>query len=326
MPKIIESAMPDIAEHLTPEEIAAFEAEDENAVEEALGVLAKDDEEDEDKTDETDEAIEDTDDDEDEDVADSDEEDSGDDIEPDADEVDDEPADQDTNDVAASDVDDRPKPPEVSSKELEAQLQPLEAELDSLSEQLENLEIDRKDYNEKVRELTRKMAPLAAKIELAKEQEAAYIGAWNNEVIQYLNEYPGLNDGGPALEAFDRAVRAVTSRQKFGDLSWREQLERAHSLLIGQADVLDFDVPKMKRSRKADPAKPAKKTKKGTVGGTVPTLANTPASEISGGADSPEAQLEILAQRGNDPIAFEEALAKLPKEKRDQFSSANIGV
>lgn len=302
MAKIIDS----LADQLTPEEVAAYEAEDEISAEEAIASLndARSDPDDDDHDPKEDDDPED---------------------DPDPNSQDDDP-----------DPEDDPKPepqkqaePQVDVGALEAGIKEIDDKIDDLGEKRENLEITAEEYRKQMRELNDKRAPMAYQLQQEGEKAEASKTEWANSVRSYFTKNDGLNDGGEMLQAFDRAVRAITGNPKFDALSNDEVLVRAHTLLEKQADVLGLKVPPVKietKGKQKDSQKPKAKDAKSkvddddTLGSTVPTLAKTPASDVGQLDDSPYAQLEMVAQKG-DPIALEDAMMRLPPEKRDEFAS-----
>ncbi|MCR9276245.1 MULTISPECIES: hypothetical protein [unclassified Mameliella] len=300
MAKIIES----LADQLTPEEVAAYEAEDEISAEEAIASLndARSDPDDDDP--------------------DPKEDDPEDDPEPKSQADDPDPEDDPDPQKQAE--------PQVDVKALESDLEEIDAQIDDLGEKRENLEITAEEYRRQMRELNDKRAPLAYRLQQEGEKVEASKTEWANSVRSYFTKNAGLNDGGEMLQAFDRAVRAITGNPKFDALSNDEVLVRAHTLLEKQADVLGLKVPPVKietkgkqkdgQKPKAKDAKPKEGDDDDALGGTVPTLAKTPASDVGQLDDSPYAQLEMIAQKG-DAIALEEAMMRLPPEKRDEFAS-----
>lgn len=302
MPKILES----IADQLTPEEVAAFEADDEIGALEAIDALGEepDDAETEDDFDDDDDA------------------------EPEARADDDIQAGQDDPDPEPEPAKAAPPPePEIDVDAIKEEIAVIDKAISDLGEARENLEITKEAYDARMLELAEMRGPLSVQLKTAATQAEAVKQEWFGAVRGYLGANPGLNDGGDVLQAFDRAVRSITGNPKFANLSNDEVLARAHTLLTTQADVLGITVPPVRVAAKAKAAKSKAKPKaegEEALGKVVPTLAKTPASEVSSLNDSPHAQLELIFRRGN-AVEMEEAMRRLPKEQRDEFASMLIG-
>lgn len=238
----------------------------------------------------------------------------------------------------------RAKMPDVDISQLDEQLAGFKDQRNDLLSQYEDGDMTVDEYRTKLDELDEQADAVKAQKAVAQDQVQRVADDWKGAVEAHLGAYPDLRTNEAVLRGFDRAVRAVTGNPDYAHMSFDRQLTAAHELLAFQAKHTGMKgVPELKGANpepkpdpapdpKTDPKPDAKATDKdGDEDGNKPdmrtppvTLANTPASDISGGSDSPYATLERMAQ-GDDPIAFEAALARLTPEQRDEFSSLDIG-
>lgn len=185
-------------------------------------------------------------------------------------------------------------------------------------------------------ELQAKLDQLDEKSDAVKSQKALAANAvqqdednWNSAVTGYFGKYEALKSNQAVLGAFDAAVRSVTANPAFAGLPFDKQLSIAHEQLIVSAKHSGLQgVPQIGAATPAahpDPAPAARQDGgKGKAMREPPkTLANAPASDMSGVADSPFAQLQRVIENGNSD-EIEAAYARLTPEQRDEFSSMDL--
>lgn len=186
-------------------------------------------------------------------------------------------------------------------------------------------------------ELQAKLDELDEQSDAVKSQKAVAANAaqqdennWNNAVNGYFDKYEALKSNQAVLSAFDGAVRSVTGNPAFAGLPFDKQLSIAHEQLVVSAKHSGLQgVPEIAGAKPPADPKPGQQAKQAS-GQAKPmreppqTLANVPASDVSGVADSPFAQLERLFESG-DSDAIEAAMQKLTPEQRDEFASMDIG-
>lgn len=285
-------------DQLTEEEITAFEAENEDDAADALEALANGEAPDEDDTPP--------------DAGDtSPTEDDDDPI------VQEEPA--KTEQKAAPKQEAQPEPVPDVSKAKQA-LDAIKAERKALREKYDDGDLTDDEYDAQNDALDDRMANAAADIKTAERSIAKQQDAWKQAGAAYLERYPGLKTNG-VIQALDKAVQELAAYPSVANLPHEQFLERVHRKLIAEAEFTGLDIPAIGKSKQ--PPKKAAPDGDDSLGKTPKTLASVPSSDVSNLDDSPYASLERMAERG-DPIAFEEAMMKLPADKRDQFASMYI--
>lgn len=296
-------------DQLTAEEITAFEAENEDDAAEALEALANgeadDGAEDEDDTPPA--------------AAQDDKSPTG-----DGDPNDnDDPVAQSEPQTPAANEEAKPEPqaemvPDAAkAKQI---LDAIKAERKSLREQYDDGDLTDEEYDAKIEALDDKMAEAAADVKYAERHIAKQQDAWKAAGKTYLDRYPGLKAQG-VIQALDKAVQELAAYPSVANLPHEQFLERVHRKLIAEAEFTGLDIPAIGKST----GQKGKQTPQGdeSLGKAPKTLASVPSSDVSSLDDSPYASLERMAERG-DPIAFEEAMAKLPADQRDRFASMMI--
>lgn len=283
-------------EQLTEQEIAAFEADNEDDAEEALEALANP--------------------------------------------LDDDPDDNDTSPTADDDLDDDPAPaakadpkpdpdpktqpdPEPAPDMAKAQqtLEAAKAKRKELRDAYNDGDLTDEEYDAQLDPIEDQITDAAADVKTAQRQIAKQQGAWKEAGKAYLDRYPGLKADG-VIQALDKAVQELAQYPSVANLPHDQFLERVHRKLIAEAEFTGLDIPTITgaKTKKAERTAPDGDD---ALGKPPRTLANAPASDVSGLDDSPFASLQRLAEKGN-PVDFEAAMAKLPADKRDEFASMMI--
>lgn len=289
-------------DQLTEEEITAFEAENEDDAAEALEALANGEADEEDDT--TPAAQDDT-------------SPTGDDEGDDDPIVQQEP--QKPAAKAASTPEQQAEPVPDVTKAKQA-LDDIKTQRKELREKYDDGDLTDEEYDAQIEALDDKMAEAAADVKYAERHIAKQQDAWKAAGKAYLDRYPGLKAQG-VIQALDKAVQELAAYPSVANLPHEQFLERVHKKLIAEAEYTGLDIPAIGKST----GQKAKQTPPGdeSLGKAPKTLASVPSSDVSTLDDSPYASLERMAERG-DPIAFEEAMAKLPADQRDRFASMMI--
>jgi hypothetical protein len=285
-------------DQLTEEEITAFEADNEDDAADALEALANGEAPDEDDTPP--------------DAGDtSPTEDDDDPV------VQEEPAKTEQKAAPKQEAQSDPVPDVSKAKQA---LDAIKAERKALREKYDDGDLTDDEYDAQNDALDDRMADAAADIKTAERSIAKQQDAWKQAGAAYLERYPGLKTNG-VIQALDKAVQELAAYPSVANLPHEQFLERVHRKLIAEAEFTGLDIPAIGKSKQT--AKKAAPDGDDSLGKTPKTLASVPSSDVSNLDDSPYASLERMAERG-DPIAFEEAMMKLPADKRDQFASMYI--
>lgn len=290
-------------DQLTAEEITAFEAENEDDAAEALEALANGEADEED--DATPAARDDT-------------SPTGDDAGDDDDSfVQEEPQKPAAKPEPKPEPQAEPVPDVTKAKQA---LDDIKAQRKELREKYDDGDLTDEEYDAQIEALDDKMAEAAADIKTAERNIAKQQDAWKAAGKAYLDRYPGLKAQG-VIQALDKAVQELAAYPSVANLPHEQFLERVHRKLIAEAEYTGLDIPAIGKSTEQK----GKQTPPGdeSLGKAPKTLASVPSSDVSSLDDSPYASLERMAERG-DPIAFEEAMAKLPADQRDRFASMMI--
>lgn len=289
-------------DQLTAEEITAFEAENEDDAAEALEALANG------KADEEDDTTP---------AAQDDTSPTGD------DDGDDDPIVQQEPQKPAAKAAPTPEPqaePVPDAAKAKQALNDIKAQRKELREKYDDGDLTDEEYDAKIEALDDQMAEAAADVKYAERHIAKQQDAWKAAGKAYLDRYPGLKAQG-VIQALDKAVQELAAYPSVANLPHEQFLERVHRKLIAEAEYTGLEIPVIGKST----SQKAKQTPDGdeSLGKAPKTLASVPSSDVSSLDDSPYASLERMAERG-DPIAFEEAMAKLPADQRDRFASMMI--
>lgn len=225
--------------------------------------------------------------------------------------------------------------PDLQEKmdEYDTQLAEIKAERADLKTKLLDGDIGDDEWSQALEALDEKSSAIIAEKAVTRHALEQDANNWKDACNAYLKEHPGLKESDDVLKAFDAAVRYVTGSAASQNMTFAQQLQRAHAQLEFDAQYSGLaGVPPTAKAKTAPQPKPkpaTKPTQKAEPKGEdmrtpPPTLANVPASDISGKNDSPFASLQALIEKGN-PDEIEAAYMKLSPEQRDQFSSMDVG-
>jgi len=288
-------------EQLTEQEIAAFEAETEDDATEALEALANP------------------------------EEDTDPDPAPDADDNDTSPTDEggedpdpDPEPTPDPDPEPQPEPTPEPVPDVAAAKQAVEdakAKRKELRDAYNDGDLTDEEYDAQIEQVEDQIAEAAADVKTAERAIAKQQDAWKAAGVAYLDRYPGLKADG-VIQALDKAVQELAQYPSVANLPHDQFLERVHRKLIAEAEYTGLDIPAITTGKSKAEKRTAPEGDE-ALGKPPRTLANAPASDVSGLDDSPFASLQRLAENGN-PVDFEAAMAKLPADKRDEFASMMI--
>lgn len=218
--------------------------------------------------------------------------------------------------------------PQVDMSDFDTAISEKEQAAKDLLSQYDDGDLSREEYEEKAAALKAEETELIENRAIAKQQRAQDEQQWNSAVSSYFNDYSGLK-ADKVISAFDAEVRAVTSNPALAEKSYKEQLAIAHKRLVASAEDMGLEgVPSIKSAEPKE--EPAKQQQKRDVRGDelhtpAKTLAQMPAAEITDDGDNQYASLQRYMDDENvSPDDKEAALARLSPEDRDRFSSMNV--
>lgn len=226
-------------------------------------------------------------------------------------------ADADADAAEGSEADDEPADAGIAATEqapaprelidFNTQLATIEAALEKIEEQYDEGELTAKERRQQVRTLEDQ------RVELIVLQREAH-----NEVVREAQERDRVVNGflsevgitkdvdDPMFAAFDKCVIKVANDPTNAELSARAILEKSHALLRKQFGLAE-PAPKATAQGKKPPARPKPPT--------VPSLAKVPAAAATATDEGNRfSHLDRL-----DPVAREEAVAKMSDSERDSY-------
>lgn len=192
-----------------------------------------------------------------------------------------------------------------------ARLEAIDTEADALATRFDDGEMTAKEYGAAIKALEAerrdldwsvRKAALSAEVE---EQQATK--AWFTSVSEFVAAHTEIKPGTLRWNAFDTAVRMVTSDEANASLTNAKKLEKAYAMLT--AEFGGGTAPAAPKAT-ALPPRPA----------LPPSLANVPASAVNNADDGRYANLDRLMER--DPLAYEEAMAKMSEADQAAYLAA----
>lgn len=223
-------------------------------------------------------------------------------------------------------------PPDVSTER--ARIAAADAEKDALFDKYDAGNLTSEEYKRQTRAIDERVRADIATVGRADDVKAQITQSWNSEVARYFDRYPELTDD-RHVSLFDNAVKLIGQRMN-PDTTFRQVLIRAHALYESNARALGLEPvarsgPPIKPATtpaakaEAEPAVKPQATPRKTAREVAPkTVRSIPAADNPAVVDGRYGQLEQLAQ-GDDPVAFEEALARLSPEEQEEFASLDLG-
>lgn len=196
-------------------------------------------------------------------------------------------------------------------EDAEARLKDIADQKESLLTQFDDGDITAREYQKKLDELSRqernieldlREAQLAAKLEAQRAQND-----WISTCNSFIEANPIYKDNQRLYRALDQEVRDLAAKPETANWSGQKFLEEAHKELAKA-----FNLPA------ANGSKPSSKRPTDNL---PPNLAKVPAADVN---DTDGGQYAVLDRLANtDPIAYEEALARMPQAARDAYMAAS---
>lgn len=200
----------------------------------------------------------------------------------------------------------------------EDRLKAIADEKSKLLEQLDEGDITVREYQAQYEKLNEEQTRLNLALHTAKmaeQMERQRLQAeWEGAVHSFLRANPEFQKAeNPILfNALDQCVREIAASEEGQSLTNAQILERAKDRVeqaIGRKPKAPAEEGKPEGNGKTPPSQPKHPA-------APPTLARVPAADLTTG-DGEFAQLDRLLQE--DPLAYEEALARLDDKTRDRY-------
>lgn len=198
--------------------------------------------------------------------------------------------------------------------DAEARTKELESKLDELAQQFEDGEITTPEFLKQQRLVQSDLNRLEMqqfRTELSNETtQARAEQTWYQSVETFLNGNPEIGKSQLRLQSYDAVLRGVTADEANAGKSDVEMLTIARDRWAAELGI------DLKPAPKTEPVQqPAKKS--GQDRPPAPNLGDVPAAQAAALDDGKFSHLDRLAN--SDPVAFEEALAAMSSEQRDQY-------
>ncbi|GJH00224.1 hypothetical protein [Paraburkholderia terrae] len=133
---------------------------------------------------------------------------------------------------------------------------------------------------------------------------------WESTVGSFLDANDIYKSNPVLYRALDAEVKRVASTEEAKNYSFKKILEEAHKSVSGAFGIKKADTPPVNDPKKGERKQPE----------LPPTLRNVPAAESADTSGNRFAALDRLLE--TDPMAHEEALARMSKAERDAYMAA----
>lgn len=196
----------------------------------------------------------------------------------------------------------------ASVEEATAKLNDIQAQKDALLDQFDNGDMSARDYQKQVDALGKEERGLERQIyeaELANKLEGQRLqNEWVTTCNNFIADNAIYKDNPRLYKALDAEVRELANDPKTASWTGQKFLEEAHKNLSEA-----FNLPSAKKATtKIDTANKRE---------LPPNLSKVPSAEIEDTSGGRFAVLDRMAT--NDPLAYEEALAKMPEAERNAY-------
>jgi chromosome segregation ATPase len=195
-------------------------------------------------------------------------------------------------------------------EDAEARLTDIATKKDALLEQFDEGEITAKEYQKQLDALAKEERAIERaqdRAELAAQMEQQRLqNDWTATCNSFVESNPIYKDNPRLYKALDAEVRELAAKPETANWSGQKFLDEAHKAL-----KTAFGLPD---------AKPAAKEQQRQSRELPPNLAKVPAANIEDTSGGRFAVLDRLAN--SDPIAYEEAINKMPQSERDAYLAA----
>lgn len=163
-------------------------------------------------------------------------------------------------------------------------------------------QMDELNKRERTIELDLREAQLAVKMEAQRAQND-----WIATCNAFIEANPVYKENSRLYRALDQEVKDLAAKEETANWSGQKFLEEAHKELAKA-----FNLPAANGNKAAA---------KRTTDNLPPNLAKVPAADVN---DTDGGQYAVLDRLANsDPLAYEEALARMPQAQRDAYMAAS---
>lgn len=198
-------------------------------------------------------------------------------------------------------------------EDADTRLAEIATKKDALLTQFDDGDITAREYQKQLDALAKEErqiefqqheANLAAKLEQQRLQNE-----WTSTCNTFVEAHPIYKDNARLYKALDAEVRELAAKPETANWTGQRFLDEAHKNLKSAFGFAE-----------AETGKPQAKTKYDPTANLPPNLAKVPAADIESTTGGKYAVLDRLAS--SDPLAYEEALAKMPDAERNAYLSA----
>lgn len=218
----------------------------------------------------------------------------------------------DANDATVAEASPQPAPILVAQapEDAEARLKDIADQKEALLTQFDDGDITAREYQKKLDELSKqersieldlREAQLAIKMEAQRAQND-----WIATCNAFIEANPVYKENARLYRALDQEVKDLAAKEETANWSGQKFLEEAHKELAKA-----FNLPAANNTKSA----------KRPTDNLPPNLAKVPAADVN---DTDGGQFAVLDRLANtDPLAYEEALARMPQAQRDAYMAAS---
>jgi len=189
-------------------------------------------------------------------------------------------------------------------QDAEARLTEIQTKKDELINQFDDGDITAKEYQQQLDTLAKQQRDIefaVNKAEMAAEMEKQRkYNEWVGTVNSFLNQNKVYRENPRLYKALDQEVKDVSATPEAANWDGNQILEQAHKNLVEAFNL-----------------KPTAKSDGGNKPNIPPTLGKIPAADNNEMGGNRFAALDRL--QNTNPIAYEEALAKMPESERDAY-------
>lgn len=195
-------------------------------------------------------------------------------------------------------------------QDADAKLKEISAKKDELITQFDDGDITAKEYQQQLDTLAkqeREIERALDKAELAAQMEKQQkYNEWIGTVNAFLETHNAYKENPRLYRALDQEVKDVANTPEAANWTGSQILKKAHENLVEAFGLAKDTTPEPKGNKTSIP-KPD----------IPPTLGKVPAADTNDTSGGKYAALDRLAT--TNPIAYEEALAKMPDAEREAY-------
>lgn len=198
-----------------------------------------------------------------------------------------------------------------ASEDFSAKLTEIEGKKDTLLAQFDDGDITAKEYQKQLDALAKEERTIERQqfeVEIAQKMEQQRLqNDWSATCNRFVDDNPVYKDNPRLYKMLDAEVRELASKTETAQWSGQKFLDEAHKALKSA-----FNLPDVKSSKQAPPPPRDRNL--------PPSIAKVPSAEVEDTNGGRFAVLDRLAN--NDPMAYEETLAKMSETERTAYLNA----